>query len=65
MKRLFSNNPECPCSFFFKHWGGVNKKAAGRLLEGRTWDELPTPKRRPEPMNRSKRKITPNITKIA
>ncbi|MFN8611587.1 MAG: phage Gp37/Gp68 family protein [Vulcanimicrobiota bacterium] len=28
--------------FFFKQWGGVNKKAAGRLLEGRTWDELPT-----------------------
>jgi len=24
--------------FFFKQWGGVNKKAAGRLLEGRTWD---------------------------
>lgn len=27
--------------FFFKQWGGVNKKAAGRLLQGRTWDELP------------------------
>lgn len=27
--------------FFFKQWGGVNKKATGRLLEGRTWDELP------------------------
>ncbi|MDK2971347.1 MAG: hypothetical protein PWP23_1102 [Candidatus Sumerlaeota bacterium] len=27
--------------FFFKQWGGVNKKRAGRLLEGRTWDELP------------------------
>ncbi len=27
--------------FFFKQWGGCNKKAAGRLLEGRTWDELP------------------------
>lgn len=25
--------------FFFKQWGGVRK--AGRLLEGRTWDELP------------------------
>lgn len=22
--------------FFFKHWGGVNKKKAGRMLEGRT-----------------------------
>ncbi len=28
--------------FFFKQWGGVNKKKAGRLLEGRTWDEIPT-----------------------
>jgi protein gp37 len=27
--------------FFFKQWGGVNKKRAGRLLEGRTWDEMP------------------------
>ena len=28
--------------FFFKQWGGVNKKRAGRMLEGRTWDESPT-----------------------
>ncbi|HNR31300.1 MAG TPA: phage Gp37/Gp68 family protein [Candidatus Hydrogenedentes bacterium] len=27
--------------FFFKQWGGVNKKKAGRLLDGRTWDEMP------------------------
>jgi len=27
--------------FFFKQWGGVNKKKAGRLLEDRTWDEMP------------------------
>lgn len=27
--------------FFFKQWGGVNKKRSGRLLEGRTWDGLP------------------------
>ena len=27
--------------FFFKQWGGVNKKKAGRQLEGRTWDERP------------------------
>jgi protein gp37 len=27
--------------FFFKQWGGFNKKKAGRLLEGRTWDEWP------------------------
>jgi protein gp37 len=27
--------------FFFKQWGGRNKKKAGRLLDGRTWDEIP------------------------
>jgi protein gp37 len=27
--------------FFFKQWGGTNKKKAGRALEGRTWDEMP------------------------
>ena len=27
--------------FFFKQWGGTNKKKSGRLLEGRTWSELP------------------------
>jgi protein gp37 len=28
-------------AFFFKQWGGTNKKRAGRLLEGRTWDDYP------------------------
>jgi protein gp37 len=28
-------------SFFFKQWGGRNKKAAGRTLDGQTWDEMP------------------------
>lgn len=27
--------------FFFKQWGGTNKKKSGRDLGGRTWDELP------------------------
>ena len=27
--------------FFFKQWGGVHKKKAGRELDGRTWDEMP------------------------
>jgi len=27
--------------FFFKQWGGVNKKKAGRLLDGQTWDQMP------------------------
>jgi protein gp37 len=28
-------------AFFFKQWGGTNKKKSGRLLKGRTWDEYP------------------------
>ena len=27
--------------FFFKQWGGIRKKAAGRMLENKTWDEMP------------------------
>jgi protein gp37 len=27
--------------FFFKQWGGTNKKKAGRHLEGKLWDEMP------------------------
>lgn len=27
--------------FFFKQWGGIRKKAAGRMLDGKTWDEMP------------------------
>ncbi len=27
--------------FFFKQWGGINKKKTGRMLDGRTWDEMP------------------------
>ena len=28
-------------SFFFKQWGGTNKKLSGRKFRGRTWDEYP------------------------
>jgi protein gp37 len=27
--------------FFFKQWGGTNKKKTGRLLDERTWNEMP------------------------
>ena len=32
---------EMDVPFFFKQWGGVNKKKAGRVLDGRTWDQMP------------------------
>jgi protein gp37 len=28
-------------AFFFKQWGGRNKKRHGRMLDGKTWDEFP------------------------
>jgi protein gp37 len=33
---------EAGAKMFFKQWGGVHKKAAGRLLDGREWNELPS-----------------------
>ena len=30
-------------AFFFKQWGGRTPKAMGRLLDGRTWSEMPRP----------------------
>ncbi|HEU4618006.1 MAG TPA: phage Gp37/Gp68 family protein [Gammaproteobacteria bacterium] len=32
--------------FFFKQWGGKRKTTTGRVLDGRTWDELPVPRQR-------------------
>jgi protein gp37 len=28
-------------AFFFKQWGGARKKQAGRLLDGRVWEDYP------------------------
>jgi protein gp37 len=28
-------------AFFFKQWGGTNKKATGRTYQNRTWDQYP------------------------
>jgi protein gp37 len=41
--------------FFFKQWGGSRKKAAGRLLNGRTYDEFPS---------RSVHPISPPIVRL-
>jgi len=29
-------------SLFFKQWGGFRKKKAGRELQGKTWDQMPS-----------------------
>lgn len=41
VQSLLNQCKEQNVSFFFKQWGGRNKKASGRLLNGRTYDELP------------------------
>ena len=38
-KKKCDNKHKIP--FFFKQWGGVNKKKTGRLLQGKTWDNYP------------------------
>jgi protein gp37 len=46
MRREWIDEIEAMCrssgtAFFFKQWGGKNKKAAGRILNGKTYDEMP------------------------
>jgi protein gp37 len=41
VKRILGLCREQGVPFFFKQWGGTRKKAAGRLLNGRTYDEMP------------------------
>jgi protein gp37 len=43
--------------FFFKQWGGRNKKATGRELDGRTWDEMPEVVERPVPTLAERRRL--------
>jgi protein gp37 len=41
VQKLLAQCREQKVRFFFKQWGGVQKKAAGRMLNNRTYDELP------------------------
>jgi protein gp37 len=41
VERLFDICRRDDVAFFFKQWGGRNKKASGRELHGRTYDEYP------------------------
>ena len=47
--------------FFFKQWGGVNKKRAGRELQGQTWDELPEAMGSRRQTSREEDKKTPSL----
>lgn len=39
---IFEKCEKANVKFFFKQWGGTNKKKTGRLLNGRTYDEMPS-----------------------
>lgn len=46
MRELRDSCKDTDTAFFFKQWGGRTPKAGGRDLDGRTWDEMPTPRAR-------------------
>ena len=39
--------------YFFKQWGGFRSKSGGRILDGREWSQLPSPKRREVALSRA------------
>ncbi|MGI8669617.1 MAG: DUF5131 family protein [Aridibacter sp.] len=41
VKQIRDECEDAGVAFFFKQWGGVQKKKTGRTLEGRTWDAMP------------------------
>ena len=48
--------------FFFKQWGGFNKKAAGRELDGRTYDEMPPRVENPVPERKERLALIEQVT---
>lgn len=39
---IYNKCEDAGTTFFFKQWGGANKKATGRVYRQRIWDEMPT-----------------------
>ncbi len=52
---------ESGVAFFFKQWGGVRKKSAGRSLDGRTHDEFPEVIRSTVPASSTRRTLLARI----
>lgn len=42
VNQIFDRCEKYEAHFFFKQWGGVNKKRTGRIFRGRTWDDMPS-----------------------
>ena len=49
VERILELCRQAGVAFFFKQWGGVHKSKAGRLLHGRTYDEMPARRVSPIP----------------
>lgn len=49
------------CPFFFKQWGGVRKKKAGRELQGRTWEQMPRQTRKVAPKQKRNLSLTNHL----
>ncbi len=59
MKKIWVDQIKTQClnkgvPFFFKQWGGVNKKKTGRLLDNQTWDQMPTYTSKVETIDRNR-----------
>jgi protein gp37 len=66
MEHEWVDSLRCQCAsahipFFFKQWGGVNKKRNGRILNGRTYDEMPGLVASPIPARDGRRKLTQEL----
>jgi len=69
MKPKWVNDIRRRCSkagaaFFFKQWGGVRKKLAGRELNGRTYDGHPTPPWNPIPTLAERRRLMSEFSAV-
>ncbi|MDF5709333.1 MAG: phage Gp37/Gp68 family protein [Nostoc sp. S4] len=42
IQEILQQTREAEVAFFFKQWGGKHSKAGGRILDGQTWEEMPT-----------------------
>ena len=51
--------------FFFKQWGGVQKKRAGREIDGRTYDAMPERSANPPPANEVRQKLIDLVEKAS
>jgi protein gp37 len=56
VESLFFQCGDAGVHFFFKQWGGVQKKKTGRTLHNRTFDDMPVIIRESFPGSRTKRK---------